>query len=225
MEAIWHEMWTARWAADVGLPLLATVVAIVLAALGIRRQLGHDKELWHAQRRAEVARDLGSTLIYVQEIYLNGNFEDGVWQDRHWRYFGPINDKANLARILIGPDPALREIERGIEDLDKIWFACQSRKEALIEKGCQVNAMQTGALIFRVAHRQFRALVSIGETLMQWDGMGRIPKVEWPNRHIPTLTIEGVMSGEGVERLFNWTEYYEDQFESLWKKLQPKSAT
>lgn len=50
--SFWHVLWSGEWVANVGLPLLVSVAAIVVAYLFFKAQLAHDT----AQVRADIER-------------------------------------------------------------------------------------------------------------------------------------------------------------------------
>lgn len=209
MTSIWNEIWSARWVADVGVPLIGTLAAIAIAARGIRRQLEHDRRIWRAQGRAEVARALASVLLDAHSEFESG-YRSEFWTIEGWPGYSRLRDAIDKARVTLGHESQLRELMFGVSDLAHAWTACQHRRRELTATaGTDISDMKSAIAIKDILLPQIWALRSSAEALMRWDGISEVPKVVWPVRHIPAIRFgnESVNSKRDV-----WRKFFADAY-------------
>jgi len=202
----WQEVSNAEWMADVGVPLAATLLAVLAGFLSLRRQLTHDRELALAQRRSEVAHRLGSEVLRAVGL-MDGRIPNKYQTAPDWEGFRIVRLAVNEASIVLPRHPALEHVWLGAVDLVRAWRSCNESREALALNGILLEEREVAGALMETIYPLTKALRNAGEELIRWTGHLPLPGGEvWPLPHVP----KGRGNREAAER---WTDYYANLYE------------
>lgn len=203
MDELWREISTAKWVAEVGIPLTVAVLAVFGAFAALGRQLRHDRETLQAQRRSEIARTFANDVS--QAI-------DGIWYmprqhlgwRREWTGSRILRSRDTFSAQL--PEAIqYRAIYQGTQDLWLAWGACLGRLGELEKSGRRYsNETVADAQIHAHIHllSEFRRA---GRVLQEWDGFLPAPKLDWNRNHYPWSLP--------YARRDEWSSFYAKRFE------------
>lgn len=163
---------SADWAADVGLPLAATLIGLAVALILVRRQLRSDIALRRAERRTRATDPLADELIAAGRnlsIFTIGA-EDPFWSSPKWRDGHVVIGAYNSARDLMRPDGDLSDVLQAALRAHRAWelsrnFANETDLPAASVRICQVKLLGDYA----------RELGDMGTALRRWDGLLPVP--------------------------------------------------
>jgi hypothetical protein len=179
--SFWQRVMTTAWLADVGVPMIATLVAIAIAVWAMKRQIRHDRTLadeqtWNnrvlavAQHRAAVAHDLGRKIS--RALVRSYDAEPQWWTMHEWPGGGTIRTAAMEAEGVFsdGLDDEFWFVYQVVGGISRTWDACKSVKHDYTgEPSALTDALDS------VLNPRIVELEQIVRCLSQWDGMGPVP--------------------------------------------------
>jgi hypothetical protein len=164
------------WTADVGAPLLVTLLGLGLALWLVRRQLRHDRELRAADRRAQaldpLARELGKAGFRLEDLSLRRTAD--YWSKPIWPDWGPLVGLCDDVSARLGDEPALKAVEDIISSTMRAWLLCQTARDAAVDPSDEAAHMYGTA----VAMEPYAGrLTEAGRLLRRWDGTPPEPAI------------------------------------------------
>jgi hypothetical protein len=196
------------WAADVGLPLVVTLLGLGLAYIFLTHQIRHDVQLRRADRITPIVAELGlATLEAVQHMDDEDSDAD-YWLSTSWPEWSQIHDALNRAQTKMRETSAFRELLAVARDISWAWSACAQRRKHLEQTGFVPDRVSSSYAIDATLIELRRAAVDFAEALIQWEGFGEVPVV-WPQHllHVP------LPRAKYPERNGRWMAYYAAVYE------------
>lgn len=170
---IWSEIATPKWMANIGIPLIATLLGLAFGYFFLRHQIKSDLRLRHADRREQASLALGLSIAKVLEHFklppTDSFWAHDAWPDRDTL----IRDRDNALLVLTKTE--LSEVSKLIHDLDNGWMACLVGAHHLEET--PDKAMHKHAMI-RALKPYLESFKEQSELLRGWDGRGMVPVKE-----------------------------------------------
>lgn len=212
-----HQIWSAEWAANVGVPLLVTVASLAVAVFLVRTQLAHDRRLLREQHRAEIAVKLGWALRGVTEGIDEIDGGMALSTERKWNGLSPVSDATYRAQIsgLPDKDDALR-LAVGLAR-DMLWRWRSGVEFAETWKGDEDKGL-LGSAVVDCLHPPKVLLNQLAEKIIRWDGRGDIPTLSvaeigsWTPVALPAA---GKTRSEHVE----WKEQFRVEYVAMVERL------
>lgn len=185
MDDFWQIVTSAEWAANEGVPLAGTFIAVSVALLGIRWQLKHDRELVQATRRREAALEFANTAMQIYDELMEKEPANTWWQSPKRPETGRIYRAYDEASILIPESKILSDIQSGLRDYSWAWQACHIRCRELGANGTIMTDLQFGTSMTAGVEQLLHPVELACDELKKWDGHLPTPAFTWPHNHIP----------------------------------------
>lgn len=214
--SLWSEFAQASWVAAVGLPLAATISAIVISYLLVRKQLEQGRNLARAQRRAEAARRLGQALIREARRPDLEDTDASFWSAPEWPDFSGVLDAVRETEIVVGEDPAFEDAVSVTRTSLWVWRACLPLRRVLTTEGLDSSAVTGGQEA--AIHDWQNKMRTYGKEIVRWDGFGNLPRLDIGNlKHVP---LPDRRSTEHVE----WMDGYRRTSETTARRIAAREA-
>jgi hypothetical protein len=145
--SFWSEVTTARWVADVGVPLAATLMALGLTYMLVRRQLSHDRDLQRSLRGLAAVTALARALAVESErFYVNAELQlvHASSNSRLDWIAWPSEGLRSLivdASIVIGRRPLLSQLLGVVDAAEAAWGTCSTTADRLLAEGVNKDAV------------------------------------------------------------------------------------
>jgi hypothetical protein len=183
--SLFAEVATAKWLADVGIPLFATLAALGLAYYGLRRQMKHDRELAAAERRSHAASAFAAAIRELTGELRDRGDSDPYWQTSDWAGSTSLFRAIGSATVVLGDEVAIAGAESCCCEIMSIWGYCADTHRKLqlngydpdIDMSDHVQVLRE-AISPAVAH-----LESLVPLWARWDGFGAMPARHFDRAH------------------------------------------
>jgi hypothetical protein len=183
--SLWSELATARWLADVGLPLLAALIAIALSGYFVRYQINYSRELARAEKRATAAGALGYALIAQVDVLNTTRGDSKFWAKTPWPDFGAVVRAQRQASLVLGGGPALEDVVLVTRTPLWAWRTWQGEWDDLHGQH-NVDLVDFGLAMDSLITPWKSLILRYAESLIQWDGLGELPRVTLAAKyHVP----------------------------------------
>jgi hypothetical protein len=213
MQSLWNEVATAHWVAEVGLPLLATLIALGLSVLFLRRQLRHDRELATAERRVAAASALGQALVAEVDRFESEKGDSPFWRQKEWPDFGAVLQARGSAALVLGDEPALEDVVSVARTPLWIWRTCQSEWGSLHAGGLSLTMFSLA--LDSVLYEWKETMHRYGAALIRWDGLGQAPRLAVGDKeHVPLSVMDHRAAHE------SWIQKVRSEFRSTALRIQ-----
>jgi hypothetical protein len=173
--SLWHELTNAEWVADVGLPLVVALTALLFAYRSLRAQIASDRELSRAEYRAATARVLGASLNRLVRVFESSPPRDPWWSKAQWDGFGDVCDAIDEAEISLVDNEAFEHILDVAREIDHSWKACHELKKELLARPDPPRIKSTDNALLDTLEVSRSRLKEAIASLMRWDGFLPIP--------------------------------------------------
>lgn len=179
-------MGQASWLADVGLPVIATILGLVVALLLLRQQLSHDVELRRAERREAVVWRFADECIDLASRMMDRQLPLDYWLAERWPEWHRLHYAAKQVEWHLGEGPAFEEIAEGGTDITHAWGACRDRREELVTQGEAIDARAHMEALWAVTQGLAGEVLVAGRELLSYDGTKPLPTFRpWRGKHLP----------------------------------------
>ena len=173
-DGFWDILWSAEWAATVGLPLLVTITSVGIAYLLVRGQLRHDRHLAAAQRRADAAGRLGNALINLQREFEDKSPVDPWWDTGKWPHWASVYEAIEEARIVLDEEAAFEYAAGVSRCISHGWEACQRRRNEMETSSNPPTDNDFADALVDTLIPYTDRLYDLGKHLIRWDGRERV---------------------------------------------------
>lgn len=170
---------TAEWMADTGIPLFATLTGLFIAYLFVRQQFKNDRRLRRADHRLAAARRLGEVLMRVSPTGQWELFQSAFERDAFWGDHETVVLAVSEASILL-PREDLVDISALAETTEALWAVCY-RRGMDANTNRRSHAFACGQMFGKYG----KAMAAYGESLLGWDGLGKLPRPQTGLAKIP----------------------------------------
>ncbi|WP_458316477.1 hypothetical protein [Mycolicibacterium brisbanense] len=174
VQSFLNELCSAKWLANVGVPLAVALVSLVVAVALVRTQLRHDRKLRQAERYSEVATELGWALREVGEALDRIDGCAALTTEREWNGLRTVSRATYRAHICGVPDD---DGALGLAvDLsrDMYWrWRCGIRFAD--RQGDNRDKGLLGIAVVDCLHQPKVLLNGLAKKFIQWDGRGSLP--------------------------------------------------
>ena len=207
MRSVWDEIANPKWIANVGLPLIVTLAAILIAYLILKAQQKHDLEIMRAERRIAAAQAYGLVIVEVIKDIDSRDYDSDWWCHARWPGYETIRNARGTAHLHLPQNQVIDEIFNGARDMMWAWHACQLRRKELIVDGRQLNPSRVGASLYAALEKISMSMKLAAGQLILWDGVNPLPRLSLETPHIP------LRSRKKPEKKKAWMGFYADLFE------------
>ena len=215
--AVWAQISRAEWLANVGLPLAAAIVSIVVVAIAVKRQMKQAAELaaqdarvarelaaeeasqsrflQAAQPRAYAAREFAATVL--TEIRKLKNADENYWRQNSWPGEEPIQYMIQLVKATvanIGNSPTIDLMRNTVHNIGVIWKWVHDDIVRALDGGMPTSSASLGGDMWT----PFAYLEGTARLWLQWDGFAPFP--------LPADLEEEAKATFGVEGHYGWYE-------------------
>ncbi|WLF51492.1 hypothetical protein [Rhodococcus opacus] len=212
----WSVFFSAEWFANVGLPLLLAILAIVIAWRSLGHQIGHDRKMVREERRrsfamkfAGEARSAARELELLKEEFTESTTVESVQKfvDSVELITVRLDEAEHDLRAAIGEGPATRAAET-ISSICRTWMAVIDPADPVwVEPG---DRRQNTAYAVRLEISEHSAgtawyrLTTLARLLDSWDGAERQPQVSWEGVQLVPITANMSNLSEVLDAHMRW---------------------
>lgn len=207
-----HVLFSGEWLANVGIPLIIAIVAIVVANRILRAQLRNDVALMRAEREVAIIREFALTVVQETRNLQEEPSNDLWWREARWPGWDVIQQAHHHAGLLIKDPDILNDLMAQARDVLYAWIACQERRARIEKDGYTFQPFKLAYAIYATLEDRMLELQSKAEDMLRWDGVSVRPNPSWPSTHVPSHRLS---NRDKIER---WKSYFANQFEALAKK-------